>query len=104
MAHKKQDFVDQPTSLLRGDVEASLEHVLAILDVDYFEQEMDLAKNEEQQRRRRPHASDAYRQELLKDNALELIKEAMATLDMDDMSSLGSSDEESSCASDENDS
>ena len=96
-----------PTSsaifISRGATEESLEDVLAILEADCSDQEVDVTEDEEQQRRRRPHGSDAYQTELLQDNGFKIIEETMATLDMDDLSSVGSSDEESSDASDEDD-
>ena len=91
-------------SISIGAVEESLEDAFAILEDDFSEREVvDVAEDEEQQRRRRPLGSDAYRRELLQDNGMKLIEEAMATLDMDDLSSLCSSDEEISYASDEDD-
>ena len=88
-----------PTSsaifISRGATEESLEDALAIHETDYSDQEVDVTEDEEQQRRRRPHGSDAYQTELLQDNGFKIIEEAMATLDMDDLSSVGSSDEES---------
>lgn len=87
-------------SISVGAVEESLDEALAILEADYFDQEVDVAEDEEQQRRQRPHGSSAYQIELLQDNGLKLIEEAMATLDMDDFSCCRS-DEESSYASNE---
>ena len=86
-------------SISIGSVEENLEDALAIIEDYYSDQEVAIAEDEEQQRRRRPLGSDAYKRELLQDNGMKLLEEAMATLDWDDLSS--SSDEESSYSADE---